>query len=498
MEDIVHIIILNWNGKELLKDCLPSVVRTKYSNFKVVVVDNGSTDGSREYIRHYFPDVKLIENKKNLGFAEGNNVGIRYAMTQGADYIALLNNDTEVDPSWISEVVKVAESKPDIGACATKMLFFDARTVINSAGTCMTPFGGGWDRGLGEKDVGQYDTVEEVFGACAGAMLIKRDVIEEVGLFDSKHFIYYEDVDLTWRMRLFGYKIMYVPTAIVYHKLGATMGNPHNWWRRYLTEKNRIRNVLKNYSPKMLRQILPKMTYHDMKQVFFLLKGDSSQKKLAQVFIRAYLWNIWHVFNTFKLRMKIQKGRKLSDEEVMRWITLVYGNIPIIVSDYQIQDKSLFLKNNKSKELLQIVINNNDKAALGPGWTDIERIAHGEDFIFARHTTKNAYCYLCFPENLDVSEYKFSMFVAGGPKELNGCVTLNKTKIGDFTLKSWEFVSIEFPISEDIFNNDKNVVECCIQLSTIWVPNHYFHNGDNRHLGIKVHKLGMTKDKIRA
>lgn len=293
-EPLVYIIILNWNGKEHLKDCLPSVATTNYPNFKTVVVDNGSTDGSQEFVKRYFQNIELLENGKNLGFAEGNNVGVRYALNQGADYIALLNNDTEVDQNWISELVKVAESDPNIGACATKMLMFYARTVINGVGNSMALFGGAWDRGLGEKDVGQYGNIEEVFGACAGGMMVKREVVEEVGLFDKKYFIYFEDIDWAWRIRLFGYNIVYVPSAIVYHKFGASTGGPQSVRRLYLAHRNKMRNILKNYGRKTLRKVLPKMISNDMKQVLFLHKGNI--RKNGPWFSFGHIYGIYGIF----------------------------------------------------------------------------------------------------------------------------------------------------------------------------------------------------------
>lgn len=218
----VAIIILNWNGKEDTLKCLDSVKKLRYDNYVVYVVDNGSTDGSQEEIRKRFPWVHLIENTKNLGFAKGNNIGIKKALEDPEiKYVFLLNNDTTVDPNCLLEMIKVAETYENVGIIQPKMLRMDDPKTIDSTGHVFR-WGRLVDRGIGEVDRGQYDDKLEIIGACAGACLYRREMLEDIGLFDESFFAYYEDAELSWRAYRRGWKARYVPTAIVYHKRGGT------------------------------------------------------------------------------------------------------------------------------------------------------------------------------------------------------------------------------------------------------------------------------------
>ncbi|MGB3919994.1 glycosyltransferase family 2 protein [Methanothrix sp.] len=216
--DLISVVVLNYNGRDLLDGCLSSLASQTYSPFEVVLVDNGSSDGSPEYIREQYPWVRLVRNRDNLGFAGGTNAGIRAA--EGS-YILTLNNDTIADRRLIEEL-KEPMADPQVGVCAAKMLFPDGR--INSAGICISRSGAAWDRGMFEADRGQYDSMEEVFGACAGAALYRKRMLDEIGLFDEDFFLYLEDVDLALRARLAGWKCLYVPRAEVIHHHGKTAG----------------------------------------------------------------------------------------------------------------------------------------------------------------------------------------------------------------------------------------------------------------------------------
>lgn len=210
--------MLNYNGLGFLDDCLFSLASQTHRDFEVVLVDNGSKDGSPEYIKENYPWVRLVRNDENLGFAGGTNVGIRAAK---GEYILTLNNDARADSRFIEELIKPM-SDLGVGVCAAKMLFPDGG--INSAGICISRSGAAWDRGMFEPDQGQYDIQEEVFGACAGAALYRREMLDEIGLFDEDFFLYLEDVDLAFRARLAGWKCIYVPWAKVIHHHGGTAG----------------------------------------------------------------------------------------------------------------------------------------------------------------------------------------------------------------------------------------------------------------------------------
>lgn len=248
---IVSVIIVNYNGLKFLIDCLKSLIDQSYAGFEIVVVDNASEDGSIEFIESEFPEVKVIKNLDNLGYAGGLNAGIRE--TRGP-YIMTLNNDTRVEPRCIERLVEAMAGDECIGMCATKMLFPDQR--INSTGISITRSGAAWDRGIFEVDKGQYDASEEIFAPCAGAALYRRAMLNEIGLFDEDFFLYIEDVDLGFRGHLSGWKCLYVPGAVVYHHQGGTAGFMSDM-SVYYGNRNILWYPVKDFPPKLLLTSLP-------------------------------------------------------------------------------------------------------------------------------------------------------------------------------------------------------------------------------------------------
>lgn len=227
----VSIIIVNWNGKEHLSKCLPSIFdNTTYPNYEIILVDNGSTDSSVEFIRENYPNpnVKIIKLDKNYGFVKGSNIGMIEAYKdKDIKYIARLDNDTEVDRNWLTELVKVAESDEKIGLCGSKIFFMDNPAIIYSTGSIIK-LGMMIDRGHGKIDKGQYDDKLNIFCASAAACLLKREMAEELGLFEEQIFAGYDEgysykgsTPLPWAYK-FGWKARYVPTSVVYHKAGGT------------------------------------------------------------------------------------------------------------------------------------------------------------------------------------------------------------------------------------------------------------------------------------
>ncbi len=251
MRKLISVIIVNYNGEKFLEECLNSLFTQAYKNMEVLVVDNASSDSSVEFIRNNFKNVKIIHQNKNLGFAEGNNIAIRQAR---GEYIATLNNDTIVEKEWLSELVNAMEFDKRIGICASKILFYNNRNIINSTGICVDKISGfTWDRGFGDKDGEKYKKKQMVFGACAAAALYRKDMLDQIGLFDDDFFAYHEDVDLAWRAQLYGWKCMYVPAAIVYHHLSATAGL-NSPFKEYFANRNKIWLIVKNYpSPQIFK-----------------------------------------------------------------------------------------------------------------------------------------------------------------------------------------------------------------------------------------------------
>jgi len=249
----VSIIVLNWNGKQYLETCLSSLVKQDYPSFEIIFVDNGSSDGSIEFVEQNYPHVIIVSHSTNLGFARGINSGINVSR---GNYLATLNNDAEANSDWISRLVHVMESDSHIGCCASKMLRYFDRNVIDSAGVVIYQNGNAYDRGANEKDTGQYDNQVEVFGACAGAALYRKQMLDEIGCFDRDYFAYFEDVDLSFRMHLFGWKCIYVPDAIVYHMHSATSKQASPFKLFYL-ERNKLWNMWKYYPLHLLIKQIP-------------------------------------------------------------------------------------------------------------------------------------------------------------------------------------------------------------------------------------------------
>jgi GT2 family glycosyltransferase len=241
------IVILNWNRCADTVECIESVLKTVYSNFEIVVVDNGSSDHSVKMIREKFAQVFLIENNENLGYAEGNNVGIRHALNHGADYVWLLNNDAVVDRNALVTMIDLAERNREIGVLGSKIYYFDKPEIIWFAGATID-----WKRAISahigrlEKDTGQYEVQKEVDRVTGCSMLIRRDVLESVGLFDEKFFLYAEEVDYCVRARNKGYRIFYVPKSIVYHKVSTSTEGSGGPIFTYYNTRNFLYLIWKN------------------------------------------------------------------------------------------------------------------------------------------------------------------------------------------------------------------------------------------------------------
>lgn len=311
---LASIIIVNFNGKKLLKDCLDSVFSQNYNRFEVIFVDNASTDGSLDYVKKHFSKAKIIASPYNLGFAGGNNIGIKAC--QG-DYIILLNADTIVQPSWLEELIKTAESNPKIGIVGSKILFFSER--INSTGLEFNhKLCNGFDRGVGKIDKGQYDTDDkrDVLGVCFASALIKRKVIKDVGLLDEKTFLYSEDLGYCIRTRLRGYQVVYCPTSIVYHKLGESTGKLGSLRIKKYALRNRLRILLKNYSTwNMLKWGSYSIVFN------FIISPITYFKKLEfSMCLLCFYTVFWNIYNfPWKERLEIQRKRLISDSEIFKY-----------------------------------------------------------------------------------------------------------------------------------------------------------------------------------
>ena len=297
----VSVIMLNWNGQEYLEECLKSLVKQSYRNYEAIAVDNDSKDNSIKIIKK-FKKVRLIQNKENFGFAKGNNIGIEKAK---GDYIIVLNNDTKVDKDFIKELVKVAETDENIGMLSCKMLFYDNPKIINSTGLVVYKDGRVIDKNI-NKENKNLNKIEVVFGPCGGAAFYRKDVLERVktgeDYFDSDFKFYYEDADLAFRIRHSGYKCLFVPKAVVYHKVNASAKKVSNLGI-YYGIRNKVFFIMKNFPSRILIRNLPKILIMQIISFFYYLF------KLNMVALKARI----SIF--FDLRKMIEKRRIINPDK---------------------------------------------------------------------------------------------------------------------------------------------------------------------------------------
>lgn len=248
------IVVLNWNGEEDSLSCIDAMKKQTIQH-TIIAVDNNSTDNFCKIVEERYPEIILLKNKKNLGFAGGVNTGIRYAIEAGFEYVALINNDATPDPTWLEELLKLTNHSK-IGIVTGKLLKTDG--TIDSTGDMYTSWGLPYPRGRGELDQQQYDLEEEVFGATGGASLYRTKMLKEIGLFDEFFFAYYEDVDLSFRAQLAGWKVLYTPKAIAYHKIGASSSKVPGF-TTYMTIKNLPWLFWKNVPFRLMPTIFPRL-----------------------------------------------------------------------------------------------------------------------------------------------------------------------------------------------------------------------------------------------
>lgn len=272
----VTIIIPNYNGKHFMEPCLASLKEQTCQDYKVLVVDNASTDGSLEYMKEHYPKIEVIALDKNYGFSKAVNVGIQHSTTP---YVILLNNDTTVDPHYVEEMIKAIERSPRIFSVSSKMIQMYHPELIDSAGDLYTLLGWGVCRGTG-RPVSNYTEADEIFTACAGAAIYRRSAFSKIGYFDENHFAYLEDIDVGYRAKIYGYKNTYCPTALVYHVGSGTSGSKYNSFKVKLSARN---NIYLNYKNMPILQLIlnffPLFAGYVVKYAFFIKKGFGKDYK---------------------------------------------------------------------------------------------------------------------------------------------------------------------------------------------------------------------------
>lgn len=269
----VTVIIPNYNGRKLLKNCIETLEQQTYPDFQLLIVDNGSTDGSTELTSDRL-NIEWIKLKENTGFCGAVNIGIGHTKTP---YFILLNNDTEAEPQFVEELLRAVKKSDRIFSCGAQMLDYRNREILDNAGDLYTALGWAVGRGKG-KPADAFSVEKNVFSCCGGASIYRTEVIKKIGAFDENHFAYLEDVDIGYRAKIYGYKNRYIPTAKVYHVGSATTGNRYNEKKVFLAARNSMFLLYKNMPFLQLVLNLPLILPGILvKWVFFLKKGMAGE-----------------------------------------------------------------------------------------------------------------------------------------------------------------------------------------------------------------------------
>jgi len=302
----ISVIIPNWNGAHLLPTCLNSLRRQSCGGREIIVVDNASTDGSLELLARDYPDVHVVDLPRNAGFTGACNAGIRKS---SGEFVALLNSDTEADEHWLEQVVAAFERHPEAGLIASKMFLFDRRDTLHTAGDFVRLDGTPGNRGVWQRDEGQFDREEYVFSACGGSAAYRRAMLNEIGLLDEDFFFSLEDVDLAWRAQLAGWKCVFAPQAVVYHKLAATGGGPT---ASFYDGRNMIWVIAKNYPSSLWKRRWRHVVRAQLRitrEALRAWRGSAARARL-----RGQLAGLLGLPGMLGKRRTVQAMRRVSDE----------------------------------------------------------------------------------------------------------------------------------------------------------------------------------------
>ncbi len=301
-------VIPNWNGAHHLPACLEALRAQTCSDLEVILVDNASTDGSVALVAERYPEVRLLVLERNLGLTGGNNAGFRAAR---GDILISLNNDTQADPRFVEALVTALQAHPEAGMAAAKIRLFDRRDLLHSAGDGYGIDGLPFNRGVWQRDEGQFDEPGWVFGGCGGAVAYRRAMLDDVGLFDESFFMYCEDVDLNWRAQLAGWPCWYTPQAVVYHKLSATGGGP---LASFYTGRNTLWVIAKNYPGALLRKYWPHIVraqWAVSREALRAWRGAAARARLRGQIAGFLGWP-----RMLKKRRAIQAARRVTDRYI--------------------------------------------------------------------------------------------------------------------------------------------------------------------------------------
>jgi GT2 family glycosyltransferase len=314
----IFVVIPNWNGEDSIKDCLKSIVKQSIK-VNVIVVDNGSIDKSVEIISKNFPEVELIKNPVNRGFAGGVNQGIARAIELGAEYVATFNNDAVAEQKFIENLYKYLDKNKSDGIATCKLLDASGKK-LDSTGDYYTVWGLPYPRGRGEKEIDKYDNQTGIFAASGGASLYRTSMLNEIGYFDEDFFAYYEDVDLSFRAQLADWKVAYVPSAVAYHQIGATSSKIRGF-TTYHTLKNLPQLLVKNVPRKYIFRIGSR---YILTHVLFYVRAITRGNGWSA--FKGDLDAAFLLTSSLSKRRAIQKNKKVSDEYI--WNMIVHDLPP--------------------------------------------------------------------------------------------------------------------------------------------------------------------------
>jgi GT2 family glycosyltransferase len=301
MSNRIFVVIPNWNGADLIGPCLDSLA-DQTAEHTVIVVDNGSTDGSADFVSKQYPHMSLRRLSHNTGFTGGVNAGIKPAIDAGAEYVILFNNDAVADKDWVKSLVACADANPQAGIITSKFMRLD-KTHLDSTGEGYSTRGLPFPRGRNERDTGQYDAATTIFAATGGASLYRVAMLKQIGLFDDDYFAYYEDVDISFRAQLAGWEVMYEPKAVAFHHVSATSSRLGDF-ARYHSAKNFLLVYARNMPLPLYLKYLPLFTLQ-----FLRMAAGALVRRKFLVFLRGTFAAIKLHPSTSRKRRAIQKSR---------------------------------------------------------------------------------------------------------------------------------------------------------------------------------------------
>ncbi|WP_321418524.1 glycosyltransferase family 2 protein [uncultured Methanomethylovorans sp.] len=307
--NFVSIILLTYNSALDLPECVPSLLSQTYGNFEIIIVDNASSDGTVEFIHKNYPQLKLIEAGKNLGYPSGNNLGFEYAR---GNYVVVVNPDTVADSQWLTELIKPLDEDSSITATTSKIKIYYDTDKINACGDISHYTGLTFCKGL-HAPSDSFSQSEEIGAVAGGSFAIRREMLDYIKGFDSDFFLYMEDTDLSWRVRFAGGKLVYVPTSIIYHKFKLSIAA----WKHFYLERNRYMMLLKNLETKTLLLLLPGLV---LTEIVTMGHATLNGPEYIRNKFKAYWWIVNNRNIIFEHRKKTLATKKISDKEFFQLI----------------------------------------------------------------------------------------------------------------------------------------------------------------------------------